>query len=164
MIKEAEIDALATPWANARVSSLLSVCRMITVDVGGDTAKKSSPDSYDQVMFTQNVETIEAFPSHMVPVKAGMAYTGEHLNIIVQALWTEDRSLPHGLTVQNTYRAEARKEKGSCGGQEQYGSSADPPEEDPSGQGSCNAPSAQNTHGGSVQEGMMGPRILIPPN
>ena len=54
-------------------------------------------------MFTQNVETIEPFSSCMVPVKAGRTYTWERINIMVQALWTEDGSLPQGLTVQNTY-------------------------------------------------------------
>ena len=39
----------------------------------------------------------------MVLVKAGRAYTGEHINIMVQALQTEDGSLPQGLTVQNAY-------------------------------------------------------------
>ena len=54
-------------------------------------------------MFTQNVETIEPFSSHVVLVKAGRAYTGECVNIMVQALQTEDGSFPQGLTVQNTY-------------------------------------------------------------
>ena len=39
----------------------------------------------------------------MVPVKVGRAYTGEHINIMVQALSIEDGSLLQGLTVQNTY-------------------------------------------------------------
>ena len=54
-------------------------------------------------MFTQDVETIEAFSSHMVPVKEGRAYTGEHINIMVQALQTEDGSLLQSLTVQDMY-------------------------------------------------------------
>ena len=54
-------------------------------------------------MFTQNVVTLDPFSSSMVLVKAGRAYTGEHINIMVQALWTEDGFLPQGLTVQNTY-------------------------------------------------------------
>ena len=91
------------PWENARVAHLLSVCRMTTMEVGGNSAKESSPDGYDQVMFTQNVQTIEAFSSHFVPVKVGRAYTGECINIMVQALQTEDGSLLQGLTVQNTY-------------------------------------------------------------
>ena len=103
MMKEAEIDALAMPWANARMAHLLLVHRMMTVEVSDSIVEETSPDSYDQVMFTQNVETIEPFSSHMVPVKVGRAYTGECINIMVQALWTEDGSLPQGLTVQNTY-------------------------------------------------------------
>ena len=76
---------------------------MTAVKVGDGIAEESSSDGYDQVMFTQNVKTIEAFSSHMVPVKVGKAYTGECVNIMVQALWTEDSFLLQGLIVQNTY-------------------------------------------------------------
>ena len=86
VMKEAEIDALAMPWANARVAHLLLVHRMITVEVGDGLKEEPNPDGYDQVMFTQNVETIEPFSSHVVQVKMGRAYTGEHINIMVQAL------------------------------------------------------------------------------
>ena len=51
----------------------------------------------------RNVETIEAFSSWVISIKAEKAYTGEHNNIMTQALQTEDGSLPQGLTVQNTY-------------------------------------------------------------
>ena len=107
VMKEAEIDTLAMPWVNVRMAHLLSVCRMTTVEVGDGIAEETSSDGYDQVMFTKNVETIEAFSSHMVLVKVGRAYTGEHINIMVEALWTEDGSLPHACvyrcTVQNMY-------------------------------------------------------------
>ena len=72
----------------------------MAVKVGNGLEEESSSDDYDQVMFTQNVE---AFSSHVVPVKAGRAYIGECINIMVQALWTKDGSLPQGLTVQNTH-------------------------------------------------------------
>ena len=75
VMKEAEIDALAMPWANARVTHLLSVCRMMPVEVGGSNKEEPNPDSYDQVMFTQNVETIKPFSSCIVLVKVGRAYT-----------------------------------------------------------------------------------------
>ena len=75
----------------------------MAIEVGDDMAGESNSDNYNQVMFTQNVETIEAFSSHIVLVKVGRAYTGEHINIMVQALWTEDGSLLWGLTIQNTY-------------------------------------------------------------
>ena len=64
--------------------------------------EESSSDNYNQVMFTQNVETIEAF-SHMVLVKVGKAYNRGYINIMTQALWTEDGSLLQGLTIQNIY-------------------------------------------------------------
>ena len=75
----------------------------MTKEVGDSITEEPNPDGYDQVMFTQNVETIEPFSSCMVPVKAGRAYTGECINIMVQALQTEDGSLPQGLTVQNMH-------------------------------------------------------------
>ena len=102
-MKEAEIDALVMPWVNARVAHLLSVHRMTAVKVGDDTADKSSSDDYDQVMFTQNVETIKAFSSHVVPVQVGRAYTREHINIMVQALQMEYGPLLQVLTIQNMY-------------------------------------------------------------
>ena len=57
----------------------------------------------DQLIYTQKAETIEPFSSHIVPVKTGRAYVGEHINVMVQALQTQDGSLPQGLMVQNTY-------------------------------------------------------------
>ena len=71
VMKEAEIDALAMPWANARVAHLLSVHRMMTIKVGDGIVEEFSSDDYYQVMFTQNIDTIEAFSSCMVLVKAG---------------------------------------------------------------------------------------------
>ena len=49
------------------------------------------------------METIEAFSSPVVPVKAEKAYTGGHINIMAQVLQTEDGSLLQGLIMQNTY-------------------------------------------------------------
>ena len=97
------MDALVMLWANARVAHLLSVHRMATEEVGHSLKEEVDTDGYDQLKYTQNVETIEPFSSHIVPVKAGRAYTEEHINVMVQALQTEDGSLPQGLTVQNTY-------------------------------------------------------------
>ena len=101
MMKEAEVDALAMPWANARVVHLLWVHKMMTVEVGDGLKEEFDQDSYDQLMYTQNVETIEPFSSCVIPVKAGRPYIGECINVMVQALSTEDGSLLQGLTVQN---------------------------------------------------------------
>ena len=86
MIKEAEVDALVTLWVNARVAHLLSVHRMVTVEVGDGLKEEVDIDSYDQLMYTQNAETIEPLSSHITPVKAGRAYMGECINVMVQAL------------------------------------------------------------------------------
>ena len=91
------------PWANARMAHLLLVCSMTAVKIDDGIEEESSTDDYDQVMFTQNIEMIEAFSSHVVLVKVGKAYTKGCIDIMTQALWTEDGSLLQGLTVQNTY-------------------------------------------------------------
>ena len=102
-VMKEEIDALVMSWANARVAHLLLVCRMTAFKVGDGTTEEFGPDDYDQVMFTQNVETIEGFSSHIVLVKAEKAYTRGHIYVMAQALHTEDGSLPQSLTVQNMY-------------------------------------------------------------
>ena len=57
VMKEVEVDALAMPWANARVVHLLSVCRMAPLEVGEGQKEEVRTDSYDQLMYTQNAET-----------------------------------------------------------------------------------------------------------
>ena len=103
VMKEREIDALVMPWANARVVNLLSMCRAVATVVDDQTSESASPNGYNEVVFMRNMETIEAFSSHIISLKTEKAYTGEHINIMTQALWTKDGSLPQGLTVQNAY-------------------------------------------------------------
>ena len=103
VMKEKEIDALAMPWANARVAHLLLVHRMATVKVGDEFMEETSSDDYDEVVFTWNVETIEAFSSHLLQVRAERAHTSGCINIMTQALWARDGFLLQGLAVQNMY-------------------------------------------------------------
>ena len=86
MMKEAEVDALAMPWANASVTHLLSVCRMMPMEVGDDQKKEVDMNGYEHLMYIQNAETTEPFSSHIVPVKAGRAYMEECINVMLQAL------------------------------------------------------------------------------
>ena len=51
---------------------------------------------------------MEPFSSHVIPVKTTKVHLGEHLNIMVQALYAQDGTLPPGLRVQNMY-TELRK-------------------------------------------------------
>ena len=151
------------PWANARVAHLLLVHRMTAMKVGDGTVEESSSDDYDQVMFTQNVETIETFSSHVVPVKVGKAYTWGHINFMTQALWTEDSSLPQGLTVQNMYTELRQRSKKIV--MVVKNSTAYPQtlqKKTPVAR-QLQGPRAKATHGVPVAGGM-DPRILIPPN
>ena len=103
VMKEKEIDALVTPWANAWVAHLLSVQRVTATVEDNPAVGKSIPNEYEEVVITKNTETIDAFSSHVIPVKAEKAYTGERINVMTQALQVEDGSLPQGLTMQNAY-------------------------------------------------------------
>ena len=57
---------------------------------------------------SQRMWKLDAFSSHVIPVNMEKAYMGEHINIMTQALSTEDGSLLQALTVQNAY-TELRK-------------------------------------------------------
>ena len=108
VMKEVEMDALAMPWANARAAHLLAVYRMMAMEVGDGQEEKFDTNNNEPLMCTQKVETLEPFSSHIIPIKTWKAYLGEHINVMVQALWTKNGSLPPGLTVWNTY-TELRK-------------------------------------------------------
>ena len=102
------MDALAMPWANARAAHLLAIRRMTPVKVGNDREEGYNTNQDGFVMHTQKVETLEPFSSHVIPMKTTEAYLGEHLNIMVQALYIQDGTLLPGLTMQNMY-TELRK-------------------------------------------------------
>ena len=108
MMREAEMDALATPWVNARAAHLLAITRMMPVEVGNDQDGRYDTDQDSPLMYTQKVETLEPFSSHVIPMKTTEAYLGECLNVMVQALHVQDGTLPPGITMQNTY-TELRK-------------------------------------------------------
>ena len=103
IMKEREIDALAMPWANTRVVHLLSMHGASATVLEDQTSESAYPNGYNEVVFMRNAETIEAFSSQVISIKVEKAYTGECINIITQALWTEDGTLPQGLTIQNAY-------------------------------------------------------------
>ena len=58
VMREAEMDTLAMPWANARVAHLLAVHRMTTVGIGNGLEEKLDANDYDSLMYTQKMETI----------------------------------------------------------------------------------------------------------
>ena len=76
---------------------------MTAIKVGDEFMVEPSSDDYDEVVFTWNVDTIEAFSSCVVQVRVERAHTGGHISVMTQALWAGDSSLLQSLTVQNTY-------------------------------------------------------------
>ena len=70
-MREVEMDALAMPWANARVAHLLAVHGMTPMEVGDDQEEKFNANESDPLMYTQKVETLEPISSHIIPVKTG---------------------------------------------------------------------------------------------
>ena len=107
-MREAEMDALAMPWANARAAHLLAVQRMTPIEVGDSQEGRYDIDNDNPLMYTQKAETLEPFSSHVIPMKTVKVYLGECINVMAQALCTQDGTLLLGLTVQNTY-TELRK-------------------------------------------------------
>ena len=65
-----------------------------------ETLESANLNGYDEVVVMRNMEIIDAFSSHVIPIKA---YTGECINVMTQALQTKDSSLPQGHTIQNAY-------------------------------------------------------------
>ena len=102
------MDALAMPWANVRAAHLLAVQRMTPMEVGNGQEEGYDTDEDNPLMYTQKAETLEPFSCHVIPVETVKAYLGECINVMVQALCTQDGTLPPGLSVQNTY-TELRK-------------------------------------------------------
>ena len=69
VMREAEMDALAMPWAKARASHLLAVQRVMPVEVENGQEEGYDTDKDSPLMYTQKVETLEPFSSHVIPVK-----------------------------------------------------------------------------------------------
>ena len=134
MMREAGMDALATLWANARAAHLLAVQRMTPVEVGNGQEERYDTDEDNPLMYTQKAETLEPFSSHVIPVKTVKAYSEEYINIIVQALHTQDGTLlPRPYCAEYIHQTEEGWQESSCGGVEQYCLPSNPSKEDPCG-------------------------------
>ena len=73
------------------------------MEVGDSQEERHDADDDDLLMYTQKAETLKPFSSHIISMRTVKAYFGEHINVMVQALCTQDGTLTLGLTVQNTY-------------------------------------------------------------
>ena len=87
MIKEREIDALATPWVNAQVAYLLVVTQATaTVEDDKVAAGVLLLTEYDEVVTTKDTKIIDAFLSCIIHVRMRTAYMSGGLNVMTQAL------------------------------------------------------------------------------
>ena len=68
-MKERDIDALVTPWANARVAHFLSVYRAMTMKVDDEATETAISNGYNEIVFMRNMDTIDAFPPLFYPQK-----------------------------------------------------------------------------------------------
>ena len=96
MVKKKKIDASAMPWVNAQVAYWWATT---TVEDSKFVAGKSNSSEYT----IKDTKTIDAFLSYVIHARMKTAHTGEGINVMAQALHTEDGSLPQGLKVQNIY-------------------------------------------------------------
>ena len=76
-----------------RAAHLLAVQRMTPMEVENDLEERYDTDKDNPLMYTQKVETLEPFSSHVIPIKTVKAYSGELINVMVQALHTQDDTL-----------------------------------------------------------------------
>ena len=63
------------------------------MEVGDNQEGKLDANDDDSLMYAQKAETLEPFSSHVIPEKTGEAYLGKCINVMVQALWTQDGHL-----------------------------------------------------------------------
>ena len=77
MMKEAEMDALAMHCGQMqRAAHLLAIQRMAPVEVEDDRKEGYNTSQESFIMHTRNVETLEPFSSHVIPIKMTRSLLG----------------------------------------------------------------------------------------
>ena len=104
VIKESEMDVLATPWVNAHVAYLLAV-RQATAKLEDDkvTTRVLDPTEYDEVVTTKVSKTIHALSSKIIHAWTKTVFTSVRMNVMNITLHAKEGSLPQGLMIQNAY-------------------------------------------------------------
>ncbi len=107
VVKEGEIDKLATPWASTRMSHLLRARMGVVEEDGGDKTETpgvgSQPLDYDELLRTKEDVTMLPFTANIVHCRSHTASLMGRLHVMVAAMRPSDGCLPNGLQVQATY-------------------------------------------------------------
>ena len=74
VMREVEMDALAMLWVNAMAAHLLAIRKMMPEEVRDDQEEGCNADQDGPLMYTQKIETLEPFSSHVIPIKMAEAY------------------------------------------------------------------------------------------
>ena len=98
------MDALVTPWANARAAHLLSVCRMVPLEVGDGQEEEVDTNGYDQLMYAPECGDNKALLFSYSTSEDREGIHGENaLTSWYRPYELRDGSLPQGLTAENMY-------------------------------------------------------------
>ena len=104
VIREKEIDALATPWGNAHVAYLLAVWWVTTTLEDNKVATRGLDSTeYNEVVTTKGSKMIDAFSSRIIHTQTKITFASVRLNVMTHTLHAEEGSLPQGLMIQNAY-------------------------------------------------------------
>ena len=64
------------------MACLLLVWRATATVEDDQATEESGLGRYDEVVITKNTETVDAFSSCVIPMKAEKAYMGEYINVM----------------------------------------------------------------------------------
>ena len=101
-MKESELNVLVTIWANAQVAYLLAGHR-VNMSLIDEKVTNQPMNPTDKIVKTKKSENIKVFSSKVIHTWMTTMFMGCNLRVMMHALCNENKPLPHGHTVQNTY-------------------------------------------------------------
>ena len=104
VIKESELNVLATPWVNAKVTYIPADHRANMPLVDRKVATwPINLTNLNEIVITKKSEKIQRFSSKVIHAQTMTMFMGCNLHVMMHALCEGNKPLPHGLAVQNTY-------------------------------------------------------------
>ena len=105
VIKESDLNVLATPWVNSQVTYLLVGHRANTSLTDEKVTNwPMNPINLNEIVKTKKSEDIETFLSKVIHAHTTTMFMGGgNLHVMMHTPYEGGKPLPHGLAVQNTY-------------------------------------------------------------